>query len=68
MTITHVYVYQTGERPDGMDYALGVVYAGRPVDGMYALFRDRDAAAISAEALAKHHDAQLMLLPSAVTE
>lgn len=39
-----IYVYQTGERTDGYEYAAGLHMPNGLADGAYALFKTMDAA------------------------
>lgn len=65
----HVYLYQTGDRPDGLGYAVASSVAqGRPSSDL-ALFADRDDAHVAAVALcaARGPEWEVHVLPSAAT-
>lgn len=38
--VEHLYVYATGDRTDGLRYAVGVLYSNGKSNGAYALFAE----------------------------
>lgn len=50
-----LYVYGTGGRSDGFDYAAGLMIPGKPADGSYALFKRADDAILYAAAWWDRH-------------
>lgn len=65
----HLYLYQTGNRPDGFEFAIASSVAKGVTSGTLALFVERDDAHIAAAALcaAKGPEWEMHVLPSAAT-
>lgn len=61
----YLYVYATGERRDGMRFAVGLCLPRVPADGSHALFRTAADANTYANVKAAQLDALVVVLPSA---
>lgn len=65
MEITSLYVYGTGDRADGMTFAVGAVLADGPSNGSLALFQHVTHAHLFARTMGEELSVPVSILPSA---
>lgn len=56
-----VYTYGTGDRDDGMRFAVGMVPEGADVIGSVALFREKEHSTMFANALGEKHECTVII-------